>query len=188
MDGSHNALLDTKGVVQGLGQRGKAVGRAACVGDTLDVLGEHLVVDAHNDGGIDIVLGRDAEHHLAGAGFNMVGVAALRRRSRAKDAGRFQDHLDAHVLPGQLGGIPHGQHLDGFAVDDQFTVSRLDRSVPLAHDRIVFEQVGKALGVRKVIDSDEIQLALSLHNNSCDSSADSAEPVNCDLCCHRYFS
>ena len=46
----------------------------------------------------------------------------------------------------------------------------------------------KTLGIRQVIDSDEIQIALSLHNNSCYSPSDSAESVNCNLCCHLQIS
>ncbi|MBA7669709.1 hypothetical protein ES703_77842 [subsurface metagenome] len=118
VNSSHNSLLNTKGSVEGLGQRCKAVGRTACIRYTLDLTGQLLIVDAQNDSRIDIILCRNTQHDLTGAGLEMVGITALRRFSRAENTRRFHNNLHAHILPGQFSRIPDSQNLNRFAVDD----------------------------------------------------------------------
>ncbi len=63
--GGHQALLDPERLVEHLGHRGQAVGGARGVGD--DPVGrlERLVVDAQDDRGVELVLGRGAEDRPA---------------------------------------------------------------------------------------------------------------------------
>ncbi len=77
-----------------------------------------LVVDAHDDGDV-LALGGGGDDDLLGPG----GEVALGLLRVGEQAGRFDDVLDAELLPGQRGGaFLDGQALDLVAVDDQHVV------------------------------------------------------------------
>jgi hypothetical protein len=63
VDGGHQALLDADAVGQDLGDRGQAVGRAGGVGDDGHVAAQHFFIDAHDDGGVDVVTARGGDQH-----------------------------------------------------------------------------------------------------------------------------
>jgi len=184
----HQALLDTERIVQDFAQRGQAVRRATGVGDALGRSGDGLVVDAQHHGGVDIVLGRDGQDDLLGAGFDVVHITALGRLFLAEDAGGLDGDRNAHVLPGQFGRVTHGDDLDLLAVDHQALVIGRNGAAPAAHHGVVLEQVGQCLGIGQIVDGDQFQLALPLKNNPRDRSTDSPETVDSYLCCHRSFS
>jgi len=76
MDSGHQALDDTEVVIDDLGERGQAIGRAGCIGDD-SVLGVVCVqVDATNEHwGIS---GRSGDDDLLGATLQMSGGPAER--------------------------------------------------------------------------------------------------------------
>ena len=154
VDGGHQALDDPERLVQDLGHRGQAVGRARGVGD--DPVGglERVVVDAQNDGGVELVLGGGREDHLIGAGVDVLLEVGL----LGEPAGQLQGHLAAQGLPREVGRVLLGGDLDVLAVDDQAAFGGLDGPLELALDAVVLEQQSKVLGVREVVDRDDIEL------------------------------
>ena len=91
-------VLDADRVVEHLGDRRQAIGRARGVGDDLVVLGQLVVVDAVDDGEVGAVGGRRDQHALGAGG-------QMRRRLvlRGEDAGALEGDVDAQLLPRQLG-------------------------------------------------------------------------------------
>ena len=98
VDRVHQAALDGHEVVDDLGRRGQAVGRAAGVAD--DVVGRRVVavlVDAEDDRDV-LALGRRADDDLLGAGVDVrPGL-----RGVGEDAGALEDDVDAQVAPRQV--------------------------------------------------------------------------------------
>ena len=76
VDRRHQAALDADRIVQHLGERREAVGRAAGVRDDRVLGGELVVVDAEHDRQVDF-LGRGRDQHPLGA-----GIEVLLRRPR----------------------------------------------------------------------------------------------------------
>ena len=97
VDRGHEALVDADRVVEHLGDRREAIGRARSVGDDGVRLGQLVVVDAVDDGEVDAV-GRRRDQHALGAG----GQMRRRLLLRGEDAGAFQRDVDAERLPRQL--------------------------------------------------------------------------------------
>ena len=105
-------VLDADSVVQHLGDRREAVGRARGVGDDEVVLGQLLVVDAIDDGQVGAV-GGGRDDHALGAGCE-VGRRLVRG---GEDAGAFQRDVDAELLVRQLGRVLDRGDLDRAAAD-----------------------------------------------------------------------
>jgi hypothetical protein len=61
------------------------------------VVCENLVVDPHNDRGVELVLGGSAQNHPLGAGFDV----PLKAGPVGESPGRFEDDLASQLLPGQ---------------------------------------------------------------------------------------
>ena len=97
VDRRHEALLDADRLVQHLGDRRQAIGRARGVGDDVVVLGQLVVVDAVDDGEIGAV-GRGRDDHPLGAGLEMRRGLLL----RGEDAGAFERDIDAESFQRQL--------------------------------------------------------------------------------------
>ena len=97
VDRGHDPALDPDRVVEHLGHRRQAVGRARGVGDhvvLLRVVG--VVVDAQRERHVRLG-GRRGDDHLLGAGVEVLGgVVAL-----GEEAGRLDHHVGADVGPGQ---------------------------------------------------------------------------------------
>jgi hypothetical protein len=101
VDRRHVALLDAEGVVENVGNRRQAVGRAGRVRDDAVVLGQRVVVDAEDDRLVGIVA-RCGDDDALGAVGEMRAGLFLRR----EDAGAFQ--RDVNVAPGQFLRIADG--------------------------------------------------------------------------------
>ena len=87
----------------------------------------------------------------------------------------------------QVGGIALGSDCDALAVDDDRVTLGLNLAGKTAVNRVALEQPGIALGVRKVVDRDQLQTAIRpLEDRSGDQPADAAEPVDGDFG-HRGF-
>ena len=135
-----------------------------------------VVVDAEDDRGVELVLGRGGEDHALGAGVDMLLESGL----VGEDAGRFQGDLALELLPGEVGGIALGRDLDVLAVDHEAALGDLDRSLELAVDAVVLEQQGEVLGVREVVDRDDLELLGRRHHRAEDQPTDPTETVDPD--------
>src|SRR3546814_1914109 len=96
MDRGHQPALDAERVVEHLGHRREAVGRAASVRDELVIAGQLVVVDAINDGQVD-ALRRRRDQHALGASRQMLARAfgigeEARAFERDVDAERSEEH------------------------------------------------------------------------------------------------
>ena len=158
VDGVHQAALDRQEVVDHLGGRGEAVGRAARVAD--DVVRGRVVailVDAEDDRDV-LVLGRRADDHLLRAGVEV----RLGLRRVGEDARALEDDVDAQIAPRQRRRIPLGEDLDLAAVDDDRAVAGPDITRVRAVGRIVLEQVRVHLRVDEVVDRDHLDVGRPL--------------------------
>ena len=86
--------LDADAVGQDLGDRGQAVGGAGGVGDDGHVGTQRFFIDAHDDGGVDVVTARGGDQHALGAlveqrlGLGLGGVGAGAFRAARRRRGR----------------------------------------------------------------------------------------------------
>ncbi|MNL55853.1 hypothetical protein D3C87_1792960 [compost metagenome] len=94
-----------------------------------------------------------------------------------EDAGRLDDELRAELLPGDRGRVALGRDLDLAAVDDDGGVGVIDRAGVDAVDRVVLEEVRERLGVRQVVDADELELGV-LEADAQHLATDATETVN----------
>ncbi len=193
----HQAFFDAEAFLeQDVDDRGQAVGRATGVGDDV-VLGGVvlLVVDAHDDGDV-LAFARRGDDHFLGAG----GDVALRLFRFGEQAGRFDDVVDAELLPGQGGrAFLDGEALDLVAVDDERVVLgdvggglfAGDGAVEFALRRIVFEQIGEIVGGDEVVDGDDVECLAEqtlLDDGPEDQPPDAAETIDADTYCHLQIS
>src|SRR5690606_10352582 len=156
VDGGHQAVDDAQLLVQRVDQRRQAVGGARGVGD--DRVGglQDLVVDAVDDGGVDILAARGGDDDFLGAALQVGRGLFL----GGEEARAFQHHVHAQVAPGQLGRIAVGQHADAVAVDDHVVAVDLDRAGETAMRRIVAGEVGVRLGIAQVVDGHDLDVVL----------------------------
>ena len=73
-------------------------------------------------------------------------------------AGRFDDDLRAHRLPGKLGGILFGENLDRLAVDGDAVGAGGDLVGQIAENGIVLQQVRQGFGIGEIVDRDEFDI------------------------------
>jgi hypothetical protein len=139
VDGGHQALLDADAVGQDLGNRGQAVGRAGGVGDDGHAGLQRAFVNAHDDGGVDVVAARGGDQHALGAlveqglGLGLGGVGA----------GAFEQHVHAVAAPVDALRILGRVEGDLLAVDDDAVLAfGLDGGAEAAVRGVVLEQVG----------------------------------------------
>ncbi|MNR07933.1 hypothetical protein D3C85_1240660 [compost metagenome] len=118
VNGGHQALLDTDGVVQRLGHRGQAVGGAGRVGHHGHVGGQHVVVHTVDDGGVNVVAARGRDQHLLGAGVDVRLALFL----AGEGTGALQHQVHLQRVPRQFGRVAGGEERDAVAVDDQGVV------------------------------------------------------------------
>ena len=74
---------------------------------------------------------------------------------------RFEDDVHAEVLPRELRGILHRQHLERVAVDGDAVAAGLDVGVEVAEHGVVLEQVRQGGGIGQVVDRDEVDVGLT---------------------------
>ena len=169
-----------KRLMDHLGERGQAVRGARRVRDDLVLRRVVLVVvDAEDDRQVG-ALGRRGDHDLLRARRDVLGrVVAL-----GEEAGRFEDDVDAEVLPGQLGRVAHREHLELVAVDRDGVFSRFDLRVQVAEHRVVLEQVRQRRRVGEIVHRDEIDVLVA-ERGAHDVAADAAEAIDANLHSHR---
>ena len=182
MYGGHQALNDTKVVVDDLGQRSQAVGGAAGVGNDLHILGVGILVYAHNEGGGLSILGGGGDDNLLGAAFQ-VGLALF---GGGKYAGGFHYIVSAYLAPRDLSGVHQVKDLDGLAVDGELLVLDLHSAIKAAMNGIVLGHVNHVVAVDGgIVDRNHLVLLRLLHGGAEYQSADTAKSVDTDLDCHK---
>jgi hypothetical protein len=141
VDRRHQAVLDADRVVDDLGKRRQAVGRARRVGnDVVSVFVVLVEVDAQHHRDV-LAAGRRRDDDLLGARIEVLGSSL----ALGEEAGGLDDDVDAEVAPRQVGRITLGQDLEQLAVDQDALVGHLDRSGVRAQDRVVLQQVRERL-------------------------------------------
>ncbi len=95
MHSRHEAILDTEGVIEHLGQRREAVRRAGGIGDDeVPLRIELILVHTNDEGGVGIV-GGGGDHDAGRAGFEVFGcpfpLGVL--------PGRLDDDIDCVLMP-----------------------------------------------------------------------------------------
>ncbi len=162
----------------------QAVGGARAVRDHQVILGQRVVVDAVDDGGVGAVGGRRDQHAL-GTGGQMRGGLVL----GGEDAGAFQRDVDAERLPRQLGGIALGRDLDLAATEvDRVAVDGHGAGEAAVHG-IEAQQVRIGLDRAEVVDADNLDvLAAGLGDGAQHIAADTPKPVDRDADCHARLS
>src|SRR4029077_1863476 len=166
-----------------LGDRRQAVGGARSVGNDGVAGLEHLVVDAVDDGGVDVLAPGGGDHYLLGAALEV--RAGL--RLAGEEPGALEHVLDADVAPGELGRVALGAHADAVAVHHHVVAVDLDLAVEAAVHRVVARQVGVGLRVAQVIERDDLHLAGALALVECAQHVASDAPItiDADLDCHH---
>ena len=125
-----------------------------------------IIVDAEDDRVVGIAHRRGDQHPL-GTGLEVLG----RGRVRAEHARGLDDDIDVEVGPGKVGRVALGEHLDAVSVDDELVTVEDDGARVRAVDRVVLEQVREHLGVRQVVDGNDVDtgdVLLQLHEGRCD--------------------
>ena len=176
MDGRHETALDAERVVDDLGQRGQAVGRAARVRDDR-FAGVALVVHAIDEHR-GLVLGWSGEDDFLGSGLEV----RFGGRLVQKEAGGFDHDFGSDFIPLERGRILDGGEADFVAVDDQAAVLDRDFPVEATVDGVVFEHVGEILGFEQVVDADHLDVfAEVLDGRAEDHASDASEAVDTDF-------
>ncbi len=101
MDGIDDACLNSERIIQYLGHGCEAVGGTAGVGNNFVLRLQIVIIHTDNHGVINLILGRDGKNNPTGTG----GKVALQLFLLPKNTGSFHDHINAHIIPGELGRI-----------------------------------------------------------------------------------
>src|SRR5690606_16807759 len=149
----HEAMHETDAFVQDLGYRRKAVGGAGGVGDNGVLLLQLVVVDAVNNGEVNVGA-RGGDENLLRAGFQML----CRRIALGEDTGAFERDIDAELAPRQFGRVANGGHLDRAAAKiDAVTLYRHGAGVAAMH-AVIFQEMGVRLDRPEVVDADNLDI------------------------------
>ena len=181
VDRGHQALDDAELVVEHLGHRRQAVGRARRVGDHV-VAGRvvQLVVDAHHDGDV-VVGGRRGDDDLLGAGVDV----RVRLGGVGEEAGGLDDHVGADLAPLEVAGVALGVRRDLLVTDVDGRVGRRHVGVEPTQDRVELEQVGQGLVVGEVVDPHDLDVGAGRTHGAEEVAADAAEAIDAYTNSHR---
>ncbi len=179
VDRRHVATFDAAQVVEDLGDRRQAVGRARGVGDDHVFGGQLVVVDAVNDRLVGAVARRRNDDALGAGGQVGGGCVAL-----GEDAGAFKGDVDVQLLVRQLGRVADRRHLDrgiGLAVgfDEDVLAFDLDGRREAAVHAVVTQQVRIGFHRAQVVDRHDFDIrAALLDDRAKDEATDAAEAVD----------
>jgi hypothetical protein len=165
---------DAERLVQHLGDRRQAVGRARRVGDDV-VLGRlvRLEVDAAAQGDVG-VLGRGRDEDLARAAGEVLAAALLVDEL----AGRLDDDVDAGVLPLDRGRVFLGADRHLVAVDDERVAIDGDRAGVAAVHRVVAQEVAERGDVGEVVDEHQVEALGGGRQAAHEAAPDATETVD----------
>mmetsp|Transcript_3343 Transcript_3343/g.10574 ORF Transcript_3343/g.10574 Transcript_3343/m.10574 type:complete len:382 (+) Transcript_3343:276-1421(+) len=175
--GGHQALLDAELVVDGLDQRGEAVGgarRARHHVHGLRVIG--VGVDADDNGRGLGVLGRRGDNDLLGAARDVLQAV----RGAEESAGGLADVLDANLAPWDLSRVTGGRERDGEAVDHEAVLVDLAGAREAAVHGVVLEEVLHVLRRHRRVDVLQHK-RVAVHGDADHLAADAAKAVHAEL-------
>src|SRR5688500_15048978 len=113
------------------------------------------MIDAVNDSQVGILAGRGYQHGL-GAGLLLLLIS----RAVGEVAGAFKHQLDAQLAVRKVGWVALGGYADPLAIDDQILTLGGHLARIFAVDAIAGEEPGVGLGVREIVDGDELEPAI----------------------------
>ena len=177
--GGHGALDNSELLIQNLDEGGKAVGGAGGVGDNVLGLGVVVTLVHTNNVGGHISLAGGGDHHLLGAGLNVLAGTL----GGEEHSGSLDDNVNAEVGPGELSGVAVGHDSDLLAVNgDGGVVDDLDVSVEHSEGGVVLQQVGGLLDTTGVVDGDDLEHGVLASVPAAEEvAANTAEAVDGDL-------
>ena len=147
MYGRHQTFDDAELIVDDLGQRSQAVGRARCVRyDILACVGIGVHAAYEHRG---IVFRGGRHNDVFGAGLQV----GLRLFAGQEQTGRFNDVFCAYFVPLEVRGIFLCGYADLVSVNHQLVALYLDRTVETTVYRVVFEHVGHIIDRNEVVDA-----------------------------------
>ena len=140
---------------------------------------EHAVIDAVDDGRVDVVAARRGNHDLLRARRDM-----RRRLGLAGEQARALEHeIHAEFAPGQLGRIALRDHADAVAVDHHRVAVDVHLAAEAAVHGVEARQMRIGIGITQVVDRDDLDPArvLALVQRAQNVAADAAITVDCHL-------
>src|SRR6516165_4002887 len=174
VDRRHIAALDADTLVQHMGDRREAIGRARRVRDDLMRGLQLLLVDSHNDGHVGAV-GRGRNDHPLGAGLEVFGGGL----APGEDAGAFERDIDPELAPRQLGRIALGGDPDLAAADIHPILAGRDLARKAAVNAVVAQEMRIGLDRTEVVDADDLDLGVLVFvSRPQDQPADAAKAVD----------
>ena len=176
----HQAALEAEGIMQHLGNRREAVRCAGGVRDDLVLRRQRLVVDADDDNGIDLVLGRGRHDDLLRPS-RQVLLASL---AGPENAGALKHHVGLAVGPRQVRRVLLRGDGDARPIDDQHLALGLDVALEPTVHAVILQQVCQRFGIGQVVDADDVELVLSRPHRPEHDAADAAKSVDADVACH----
>ena len=78
--------------------------------------------------------------------------------------------------------------MNGFAVNGQLALARLDRALKAPVNAVVAKQHGQLLRLSQVVDRHHVKFARPLHHGPEHQSANQSKPVDTHFHCHRTYS
>ena len=174
VDGGHEAFDDAEVIVDDLGKGSEAVGGARCVGNDLYVGSVAVKIDAADEHR-GIVLGRTGQNDDLCACIDV----SLSLLGGEESAGALEDILNAHLAPGQLGGVAVADYGNTLAVYGDGAVVRLDGAVEAAVDGVVLYGVGQLSGgLVGSVDCDDLNI---VRDDGCseNETTDTAKTIDC---------
>ena len=94
-----------------------------------------------------------------------------------KSTGRFDHHVDVQRFPRQFFWIFDREYFDGVSINENLVLLGLNSRRQRAVHRVVFEQVGERLGVREIVDSDDLQVFVT-HRGAQHVAPDASESID----------
>ena len=180
----HDAGDDADLVVQHLGERRQAIGRAGCVRDHRVARLQDLLIHAVDDRRVDIVAAGRGNHDLLRTRGQM-----RRRLGLAREQARaFEHDVDAELAPRQFRRIALRDHADPVAVDDHRVAVDVHVALEPAMHGVEAGQMRVGVGIAEIVDRHDLDLALvwSLVQGAQNVAADAAIAVDADLDCHLH--
>ena len=127
VDGGHETLFNAPGIVKDLGYGGKAVGRAASVGDDSHGGVVLVLVNTHDEDGRGVLRGSRDDSLLSTA--LKVSTSVV---SGAEHTSALSNVVGTDAAPRDLAGISLLEDVDLLAVDKDATISLLDGALEAA--------------------------------------------------------
>ncbi len=175
MYGGHETMHEADTLVEYLRDRSQAVCGAGRVGNDRMILRQLVMVDAVNDGQVDIGAGGGNENLFRACLQMLGGGVAL-----GEDACAFEGDIDTEVAPGQVGRVAFRGHLDRTAAEvDGVAVNRYSAGIAAMH-AVILQKMGVGFDRTQVIDADNFDVRTARFiNRPQDISSNPSKSVNC---------